>query len=121
MASRNRNAGHGWERECRELLLRYFPNVKTSRAESKSRDDEKVDLCNTGHLNIQCKNVCTRVNYVDLLNEMPDEEGQINMIFEKKTRKTPSGRFLMEGKYVHLRLEDMLKLMDIIHLDTDRK
>ena len=97
MANRNRRAGHSWERECVKILVEFFPDVVTSRAESRNRDDQKVDLCYTGFLNVQ--------------SEMPDEEGQMNVIFDKKTRKTPKGRFVTEGIYVHLKLEDFVELI----------
>jgi|TARA_R110002096_G_scaffold232252_5_gene422110 hypothetical protein len=111
MANRNRRAGHSWERECVKILIEFFPDVVTSRAESRNRDDQKVDLCYTGFLNVQCKTLKDRVNYVEVLSEMPDEEGQMNVIFDKKTRKTPKGRFVTEGIYVHLKLEDFVELI----------
>lgn len=54
---------------------------------SKQRDYEGVDLVNTGNLNVQCKAVEGNLKYHDILKEMPDEEGQINVIFHKKNRK----------------------------------
>lgn len=108
---RNRTAGHKWERDCCKLLVPFFPDVVTSRAESRTRDDLKVDLCNTGFLNVQCKTLSQRVDYVTVLNEMPKEEKQMNVIFEKKTKKSPKGRFIEEGQYVHMHLSDFLELI----------
>jgi len=75
MANRNRNAGHSWERECVKLLSEFFPDVVTSRSESRRRDDQKVDLCYTDYLNVQCKTLKDRVDYISVLKEMPVEEG----------------------------------------------
>lgn len=108
--SRNRTAGHNWERDCVALLKELYPEVVTSRAESRTRDDQKVDLCYTGELNVQCKNLSQKVDYVKVLGEMPEEEGQINVIFDKQTRKKGT-RFLPAGKYVHLTLDDFMNLI----------
>jgi hypothetical protein len=42
---------------------------------------------------------------------MPVEEGQLNIIFEKKTKKSPKGRFVTQGKYVHMTLDDFINLI----------
>jgi len=72
----------------------------TSRSESKSRDDEKVDLCNTDPFNVQCKAWERAPSYHDVLSEMP-EDGNINVIFHKRNRK---------GDVVVMRKEDFYKL-----------
>ncbi len=110
-SSRNRTAGHNYERDCVKILREFFPNVVTSRAESRNRDDQKVDLCYTDFLNVQCKTLVQRVNYIEVLNEMPEEEGQMNVIFDKKTKRTQKGRFVTEGHYVHMHMEDFLELI----------
>ena len=107
----NRTAGHAWERECLNLLKHLFPNAKTSRNESKTRDDQKVDLCFTEPYNIQCKTTNTNLDYEAILKSMPDEPTNINVIFHKKTKKSNT-RFLTVGKYVILQLDDFLKLID---------
>lgn len=108
----NRDAGNGYERQCATLLKDIFPKVCTSRSESRNRDNQKVDLCNTGFLNVQCKNYSKRINYDDVLDEMPVEEGQMNVIFDKQTRKHPtSGKFMKRGEYVHMHLEDFVELI----------
>lgn len=111
----SRNAGHTYERDCaKELREIGFPYVVTSRSESKSRDDQKIDLMNkdegtNGRLpyNIQCKHSCQKVDYVDLLIPrtktildkktgkpkrivlgMPKVPGVVNVIFHSYTEKT---------------------------------
>jgi len=109
--SRNRSAGNGFERECVQILKEFYPKCVTSRAESRNRDNQKVDLCYTGFLNVQCKNYSKILKYPEIIDEMPVEEGQMNVIFDRQTRKNKSGRFMKEGEYVHMRLEDFLELI----------
>jgi hypothetical protein len=109
--SRNRNAGNGYERECVKVLREFFPKVVTSRAESRNRDDQKVDLCYTGFLNVQCKNYSKILKYPEILGEMPVEKGQMNVIFDKQTRRTDNGRFMKKGEYVHMHMDDFLTLI----------
>jgi len=108
--SRNRTAGHNWERVCCKKLIEIYPDVCTSRAESRTRDDLKVDLCKTGFLNVQNKTRSQKEDYVKVLGEMPDEEGQINVIFDKQTRKK-GNRFLSVGEFAHLNLDDFIELV----------
>lgn len=75
--SRNKNAGHGYERDCRDIFRNLgFIHVTTSRAESRNRDNQKIDLINKdeekhGRLpyNIQCKCTTTLVNYHEIFND----------------------------------------------------
>ncbi len=116
MSSRrnNRTAGHNYERQCVNLLKDIFPDVVTSRAESRNRDDQGVDLCYTGFLNVQCKNYSKPLKYDVILDGMPIEDGQINVIFDRQTRKSKNGRFMRKGEYVHLHLEDFVELISKI-------
>jgi hypothetical protein len=108
----SRTAGHNWERSCVNILKDIYPETVSSRSESKRRDDQKVDLMYTGIFNVQCKNVNTRVNYVEVLRSMPVEKGRINVIFEKKTKKSlNAGRFLEEGRYIHMDMNDFINLI----------
>jgi len=82
-----RNKGHNYERKIRrEFIELGFTNCNTSRFESLKLDAEKVDLCNTGCFNIQCKAVENGINYQKLLSEMPKDE-KFNIIFHKKQGK----------------------------------
>jgi hypothetical protein len=117
MSSRNnRTAGNGFEVYSAKLLKHIFPKVVTSRAESRNRDALKVDLCHTGFLNVQCKNYSKPIKYDEVLDEMPNEKGQMNVIFDRQTRKHPtSGRFMKKGEYVHMHLEDFITLISKTH------
>ena len=107
----NRNRGNDYERQIVKLFRKSgYEKAVTSRAESRNRDALKVDLCNTGIFNIQCKNYNTLINYPEILESMP-EEGQINVIVNKKTEKSKAGRFVKKGEYALLNLEDFMYLV----------
>lgn len=141
----NRTAGHNYERKCaKELHAVGFPHVVTSRSESKTRDDQKIDLMNkdegtNGRLpyNIQCKDSCEQVKYVDLLFSgtpkkvvvkktgetknirsmaMPRIEGVINVVFHRYTSKkgtfNVSGKFMAQEEFAILTKADFLKMVE---------
>lgn len=75
-SKRNVSAGHDYERACRDIFRNIgFPHVTTSRAESRNRDNQKIDLINkdeekNGRLpyNIQCKTLSQTVNYHNIFH-----------------------------------------------------
>lgn len=84
----SRTKGHSYERKIvQEFKDLGYDESCTSRAESRNRDNQKVDLCNTGNINVQCKAVEKGINYHKLLSQMPKEEGRINTVFHKRDRK----------------------------------
>jgi hypothetical protein len=116
--SRNKNAGHSYERDIRDIFRNLgFPYVVTSRSESRSRDNQQIDLINHDeHINgrfpynIQCKAVSDTINYHNILagcekvttikrgkragekvtktvEPMPKVAGVINVIIHKMTKK----------------------------------
>jgi len=117
-SNRNRTAGHSYEREkCKDFNLFGFVHVVTSRSESRSRDNAKVDLINknertNGQLpyNVQCKNYSTKIDYNALLNEMPDEPGIINVVFHKSTKRVGT-KFIKKAEYAVMRQKDFMKLI----------
>ena len=85
MPNANRDAGHRYERQAMNLMRGIgFTECKTSRSESKSRDDAGVDLVGTGCLNVQAKRTQQAPNFQTLLASMPDEPGQHNVVFHKR-------------------------------------
>lgn len=99
---RNRTRGHDYERlianELREL---GFPGVVTSRSESKSFDDKKVDLIDTeGKLffNPQLKSTINTPDYFGIAKECPFKDKPF-VIFWKKIKPTES-TFRSEGEIV---------------------
>lgn len=109
MANRNRTAGHNWELECQKLLLPFFPNTLTSRNESRTLDAQKVDLTHTDPFYFQCKTLATKADYHKLLNEMPQTDN-INVVLHRLTKKANT-RFVKQGDYAILKLEDFIKLL----------
>lgn len=117
VGKRNRTSGHAWEREVvKQLKAIGFPHVCTSRSESRSRDDQKVDILNkdeaeNGRLpyNIQAKCVKGNLNYLEVLDELPDTPNVINVIFHKRTEKVGK-KFLTRGNFAILYLEDFLEM-----------
>lgn len=82
-----RNKGLNYERKIRkEFIAIGFTYCTTSRYESLKLDAEKVDLCNTGCFNIQCKAVESGINYNKILSEMP-KDLNYNIILHKRDRK----------------------------------
>ena len=117
--SRNRTAGLDFERRTAIKVRECFkwPYVVTCRAESRTRDDAKVDLINkdepiNGRMiyDIQCKNTTVNVNYHKLIGEMPDIEETIPVILHKKTEKS-GGRFMPVGEYAIMKADDWYKQM----------
>lgn len=119
LGKRNRTAGHSWERDVANTLRKIgFTHAVTSRSESRSRDDQKVDIINkdeatNGRLpyNIQAKCVKGHLKYAALLSELPKTPNVTNVVFHKQTTKSENGRFMETGKFVILNMDDFLEMM----------
>lgn len=115
---RNRTAGHKWERTCAKRLREAgFTHVVTSRAESKSRDDSKVDLMNkdeykNGRLpyNFQCKSTTQNTNYYKLLKELPQGSPELNIILHEKTEKRGE-KFVKVGEFAIMEADAFFELI----------
>lgn len=118
MSNRNRSAGHWLEREVvKKLKVIGFPFATTSRSESRSRDNQKIDIINTDEVengrlpyNIQCKNTSTSLPYHSFLAEMPDDKN-INVIIHNKTKKVNT-QFRTIGQYAIMNSVDFYKLIE---------
>jgi hypothetical protein len=128
--NRNRSAGNGYERAVvLKLKSIGFPNITTSRNNSRVRDKQCVDIMNLdeakdGRLpyNIQCKNVSKHVEYAKLLAEMPQDGTEINVVFHKKTKKSEAGIFRKEGEYAILKLDDFYGMMKrLLEIEDEAK
>ena len=112
--NRNRTAGHIFERRCAELLNSVFPSVVTTRSANIRLDGKKVDLCDEDGqqlpINVQCKTTISKLNVNKILESMPD--GKRNIIWHKKTKKSKSGRFLVDYYAIYLHLSTYLWLLD---------
>jgi hypothetical protein len=115
---RNRTAGHNWEREIvKDLQSLGFTHVCTSRSESKSRDDQKIDIINKNELlngrlpyNIQAKCTTGHLKYGKVLAELPDGTGSVNVIFHKQTEKA-GNRFVTVDNFAIMYLEDFYAII----------
>ena len=130
-SSRNRAAGHSWERRCAIILRELgYEDVKTSRECSRLRDSQKVDLCNadedkSGRLpyNIQCKTLNSSAPYHRLLKELEEHNGrrQVNVVVHKMTKKTTGGRFDGIGEYAIMNLDDFYRILKLLRVnDLDK-
>lgn len=116
---RNRAAGHDFERRVAELFRNIgFLDTVTSRSESKSRDDQGIDLINkdegtVGRLpyNVQCKNTNAAVNYYQVLGKMPTVPGVINVILHKFTERK-NNTFFPRGHYAILSMHDFIQMAE---------
>lgn len=115
-SSRNRTAGHNFERDTVDALRHIFPKVATSRSCNQARDAEKIDIVNADELkhgrlslNIQCKSVTGGVPYMKLLNEIPKEPNCMNVLFHRYTVKKGT-RFFTAGEFAITSLPDFYQL-----------
>jgi len=120
MANRNRDAGHNFERD---MVLRLkesgiFPHAVTARAESRNRDNQKVDLMNQDEgihgrmpYDFQCKTLSTSINYPKLISELPSISGIMPVILHKQTQKSAGGKFMTKGTFAAMKLDDWFQMM----------
>lgn len=120
VGKRNKSAGHAWELKIIKRLKEIgYSDVASSRAVSRLRDSQKVDVCNrdesaSGRLpyNIQAKTYSKSVAYPKILSEMPVGK-EINVIMLRQTERS-GPRFLERGTYAILPLEDFYRMMQQI-------
>lgn len=129
MPRNNRTAGHDYERQVvNELKDIGYIHATSTRLESRSRDNKKIDVMNknehiNGRLpyNFQCKCMtdvphtstkAERVLYKRILNEMEIEEGLMNVVLHKHTVKPPGGKkFVTKGEYAFMHKRDLFLLL----------
>jgi len=118
--SRNRNAGLNFERETVDNFKKIgYPHTVSSRSENRTRDGEKVDLCNHNELkngrlpfNVQCKTTSGNLAYEKVLGEIELIEGITNVVLNKKTKKSEKGRFICKERYAFLYERDFFQLIE---------
>lgn len=116
--NRSRSAGHGWERELAQIFRDIgYKDVITTRQGSRELDSLKIDLMNSqmskeGRLpfNIQAKCVKNHLPYLKVISELPKEEGIMNVICHKSTKKV-NNRFIEQDRFAILYLDDFFKLI----------
>jgi len=115
---RNRSAGNGWERKLAEIFRNIgFPNIVTTRSESRSRDNQKIDLINKDEADngrfpydVQAKNVVGHVKYAKVMAEMVNNAHTIPVIIHRQTEKA-NDRFVVKNDFAILYLDDFLTLV----------
>lgn len=88
----NRTSGHVFERTIAAQWRKIgYERTCTSRSESKSLDDDGVDLCFTQPFAIQCKRTQTQPNFRKLIDgihkamdKRPEWAGAIGVVYHKK-------------------------------------
>lgn len=115
---RNRSAGNGWERKLAEIFRKIgFVHVVTTRSESRSRDNQKIDLINkdegtNGRLpyDIQAKNLIGHVKYGKVMDEMQNHPTTMPVIIHRQTEKA-NEKFVVRNDFAILYLDDFLTLV----------
>lgn len=88
-AKKSKAKGNAFELEVAHKLQEIgYPNVVSSRSESKSKDDAKIDLVDKDDLlacNIQCKYTANMPNYFTIRDACPDKDKPFCMAWKKAT------------------------------------
>ena len=106
MANRNRDAGNGYELKVLKKLQDLFPNILTSRNESRTMDGKGVDFVNTGKFNFQCKLSINKPSY-DVIERMP--EG-VNVVIHGQVKKS-NKNFVLKEEYAIIKLDEFINLI----------
>jgi len=97
--------GHSYERQIAEEFRKLgWKKALTSRQESRRKDNEGVDLCNTDPLQIQCKSLNIFKSPVNVLKAMP-ENGFYNVVFTKVVHK---------GEFVTMNKNDFYTMLEVL-------
>lgn len=97
-----RNKGNAFERDMAEWFRTLgWERCVTSRAESKNKDDQGIDLCYTEPFNIQLKAVENMGSAHKVLADMPNDSFY-NVVFHKKNR---------QGVVVSMDLDDFREIL----------
>jgi len=103
-----RKKGHAYELAIRDLFKELgWPDVCSSRSESKRMDDAGVDLCFTKPFNVQAKAVENLGSLHAVLERMPADDN-MNVVFHKRNR---------QGSVVCMREETFKKLVTLLKVN----
>jgi hypothetical protein len=105
----SRVKGHTFERDMAKLFREMgWERCVTSRAESKSKDDQKIDLCFTDPFNVQCKAVENLGSIHRVLADMPDDTNY-NIVLHKRSRS---------GVIVAMSLDDFKEIIKMLTINN---
>lgn len=89
MAKKSKAKGGSWELEVAHNLREIgYPNIVSTRSESKNLDNAKIDLVDPDGLlecNIQCKYTANMPNYFTIRDACPDKEKPFCIAWKKAT------------------------------------
>jgi len=83
----NRNKGNQYERDFANEVEEFFPDIVTSRSESKRTDDKGVDFCYTGPFIIQAKAWERAPSYHRILKQMAKDNEGLPLIAHKRNHQ----------------------------------
>ena len=112
MSNRNRDKGNGYERQiAKELRELGFEGIKTSRSESKSTDDDKIDFVDTKGqfpVYLQAKKTVNIPNYFKIRSECSKNPEDFCIIWNKQEKKNKNfssvGELVMISKQLFYKL-----------------
>jgi hypothetical protein len=113
MSNRNRTAGHNWERKVVKDLRQFFPNVVTSRSESRNLDNLKVDIAFTDPFIFQCKTTASNIDLTHFIKEMPNNGFRVLAV--QKTKKK-NERFYEQGKMIVFEYDDFFEFFKTCYM-----
>lgn len=99
-----RAKGHNLERRLAQIFRELgYTECLTSRLESKRQDDLGVDLCHTGHWQIQAKANENLGSGHKFLAKMPQKKGKCNLLFHKKNNQGTIVSMMEEDFFIILK------------------
>lgn len=104
--NKNKKRGNAYELSIVKRFKKYFPNMATSRNESKAMDDQGCDFVNTPGFTFQAKTLITIANYHKILSKITLERP---VLIHKLTKKSKN-RYVKQQEYVVMRLDDFIEL-----------
>lgn len=119
VGKRNRSVGLNFERDLAKKFRELgYEHIVTTRAESRSRDNQGIDLINKDEgvngrfeFNVQAKSINKHVAYAKLLASIPNVNNVKNVVIHRQTTKHGT-RFVETGRYAILNLEDFFKMVE---------
>ena len=115
LGARNKAKGNNYERKiAQELRDIGYTGVVTSRSESKSMDNNKIDLIDTNHqlpVNIQLKKTTSTPQYFKIREESTVDPETFVLIWNKQEKANIN--FMSAGEVVMLDKKMFYKLLEI--------
>ncbi len=113
--SYQRNKGNNYERQiAKELAECGYPNIVTSRSESKRKDDMKIDLIDQDNklpFYAQCKKTRNTPNYFGIENDCPLKDKPFVVFWNKQEVKEGNVNMSSAGEIVMIPKEYFYQLL----------